>query len=173
MDVHAIFGMYDKATVRDSQSFSNKFYRITKTAAEDHHWLVADRHIAEDGAPNNFASDVFGIGHGICAAGPGYSPEGELRFPRPRPHTTPPMQWTPYQPETWRPYSPRNRWFVTPNDAFLATNYHDSNLELIDDPIQPVYAATLSGSFHPNALGHAAIADSVLVKLERSLPDND
>ena len=171
MDVHAILGMNDKNTFSQSRDFANEFYQIMKSAANDRRWLFADQHISLDGAPNNFANDAVGVAHGICAAGPTYSGEGVMKFPRPRPGTTPPMKWTPVQPENWKPYSPRNRWFVTPNDAFLVTNYHDANLEHVDDPIQPLYAATLSGSFHPNALGHAAVADSVLIKLREALPD--
>jgi hypothetical protein len=39
-----------------------------KRAAADRHWLFADQHIAREGAPNNFAKDAIGVGHGICAA---------------------------------------------------------------------------------------------------------
>lgn len=173
MDVHAIFGMNDKKAFSQSRDFANEFYQIMKTAANDRHWLFADQHIAQDGAPNNFANDAVGMGHGICAAGPTYSDEGVMKFPQPKPRTTPPMEWSPFQPENWKPYSPRNRWVVTPNDAFLATNYHDANLLRVDDPIQPLYAAILSGSFHTNALGHAAVADSVLIKLRQALPTNE
>ena len=166
MDVHKIFGI-EKQTFLESQHFTKKFYAIMKGAATDRHWRFADQHIAQDGAPNNFAKDAVGGGHGICAAGPD---EGVMKFPRPKPGTTPPAEWTPFQPENWNPYSsPRNRWFVTPNDAFLTTNYHSAGLK-VDDVIQPLYAATLSGSFHPNALGHAAVADSVLIKLREALP---
>lgn len=170
MDVHKILGMYDRQTSAKSQDFVAKFYRITERAAKERHWRFADQHIAQDGAPNNFANDALGIGHGLCAAGPEYSAEGDMRFSRPDEHATPPMHWTPVQPESWKPYSPRNRWIVTPNDSFMATNYHDAGMELVYDPVQPLYAATLSGSFHPNALGHAAIADSVLIKLREALP---
>jgi hypothetical protein len=173
MDVHKIFGMNKAETFLESQTFVNKFYKIMRGAAEAQHWLFADQHVSQDGAPNNFANDAAGMGHGICAAGPTYSNEGIMKFPRPKPGTTPPMEWSPFQPENWKPYSPRNRWFVTPNDAFLATNYHDANLPRVDDPIQPLYAATLSGSFHTNALGHAAVADSVLIKLREALPTNE
>ncbi len=173
MDVHAILGMYGKKTFSESEGFANKFHEIMKTAAQDQHWLFADQHIAVDGAPNNFVNDAVGMGHGICAAGPTYLDEGVMKFPRPKPRTTPPMQWSPFQPENWKPYSPRNRWFVTANDAFLITNYHQAKDLSVDDPVQALYAATLSGSFHPNALGHAAVADSVLIKLREALPANE
>ncbi len=168
MDVHRIFGMKEKAFL-ESRNFTNSFYAIMKRAAADRHWLFADEHIAQDGAPNNFAKDSVGTGHGICAAG---VDEGLTKFPRPKPGTTPPAEWTPFQPENWNPYSsPRDRWFVTPNDAFLTTNYHSADVAAVDDIVQPLYAATLSGSFHPNALGHAAVADAVLIKLREALPD--
>jgi len=173
MDVHAIFGMNDPHIGTTSRDFVNQFYGIIKNAASDEHWLLADQHIAKDKAQNNFAEDATGMGHGLCAAGPLSSPEGTMKFPRPNPGTTPPMHWSPFQPENWRPYSPRNRWFVTPNDSFLTANYHDAAMEYVYDPVQPVYAATLSGSFHPNALGHAAIADSILIQLRQALSANE
>jgi hypothetical protein len=54
----------------------------------------------------------------------------------------------------------------------LATNYLDRNVAEAD-PVQPLYAATLSGAFHPNALGHAALADSVVVQLSKVLAGFD
>ncbi len=56
---------------------------------------------------------------------------------------------------------------MTPNDAFLTTNYHDPSL-LLSDKAQALYAATLSGAFHIIALGHAAVADSQLVEVRKS-----
>ena len=95
-----------------------------------------------------------------------------MKFPRPTLPGSPPYQWKPFTPEYYSPYTVRNRWLVTPNDAYLATNYLDRNLAEAD-PVQPLYAATLSGAFHPNALGHAALADSVLVQLTKVLRDYD
>jgi hypothetical protein len=169
MDVHPIFGMYDANIWSDSSKFVGSFHHIMKSAADDLHWKFADQHIAQPGAENHFVKDVDGKGHGICAAGPVGAIAGIMQFPRPKPHTVPPMQWSSFQPEEWRAYSNRNRWFVTPNDSFLTTNYHDAEMESVMDPVQPLYAATLSGSFHPNALGHAAIADSVLLRLREVL----
>ncbi len=169
MDVHAILGIYGPKAFSQNRDFVNKFYQIVKTAANNQHWLIADQHLVQDRAPNNFANDSAGMGHGLCAAGPLDSIEGAMGFPRPDPETTPPMHWNPFQPQTWKPYSSRNRWLVTPNDSFLTTNYHDANMEYVYDPVQALYAATLSGSFHPNALGHAAIADSVLIKMRQAL----
>jgi hypothetical protein len=95
-----------------------------------------------------------------------------MKFPRPILPGSPPYQWKPFIPEYYSPYTARNRWIVTPNDAYLATNYLDRNVAEAD-PVQPLYAATLSGAFHPNALGHAALADSVLVQLRNVLSGFD
>ena len=92
-----------------------------------------------------------------------------MRFLRPEVPGATPYKWHPSSPAKWRSYTNRARWLVTPNDAFLTTNYHDANLDNVSDKIQPLYAATLSGSFHPNALGHSALADSVLIELRKVL----
>jgi hypothetical protein len=167
MDVHDILGMWDPETPPRSGNSVTKFNQLIKHAAENQHWRLADQHVV-DGAPNSFSKDAAGVGHGLCAAGPTSSPELSMNFPRPDPGETP-YNWRPFQPQDWKPYSARNRWFVTPNDAFLTTDYHKRTIELYD-VVKPLYAATLSGSFHPNALGQAAVADSVLSKLREALP---
>jgi hypothetical protein len=169
MDVHPIFGIYEAGGWSETSKFVEDFHRIMKSAADGLQWKFADQHVVQVGGPNNFVKDAEGKGHGMCAAGPVGAIAGIMQFPRPKPHTVPPMQWSSFQPEEWRPYSNRNRWFVTPNDSFLTTNYHDAEMESVMDSVQPLYAATLSGSFHPNALGHAAIADSVLLHLRETL----
>jgi hypothetical protein len=168
MDVHSVFGMNNPNASKASANFTRYLQGIMKTEAGRLGWHFADRHLAVDGAPNNFSKDDHGHGHGICAAGPANLTNAGMQFPRPvLPHSEP-FVWKPFYPATWTPYSERNRWLVTPNDSFLTTNYLDPDVA-IDDPVQPVYAATLSGSFHPNALGHAALADSVLVELRKVL----
>ena len=165
MDVHSILGMYGRNTSAQSADFVSKFRDIMQRESLHQGWRFADQHLVQKGAPNNFVSDINGKGHGICARGPAGTLAGQTRFPRPRIPGAAPFEWKPFAPASWEPYSARNRWLVTPNDSFLTTNYHDADMEHVDDPVQPLYAATLSGSFHPNALGHAAIADSVLVQL--------
>src|SRR5690606_11794587 len=63
------------------------------------------------------------IGHGICAglATAGVSPVDDLRLPRKIGGT-----WKPYNPADFRPYASRQRWFRTPNDAFMTANFHVS-----------------------------------------------
>ena len=61
------------------------------------------------------------IGRGICA---GLSVEGvsevdDLRLPRKIDG-----MWTPYNPADYQPYASRQRWFRTPNDAFMTGNFH-------------------------------------------------
>lgn len=166
MDVHAIFGTNNPAASDQAEAFTDFLHTFMKTQAARLGWQFADQHVADAKADNNFR------GHGLCANGaPPDSPVDPTvttRFPRPTLPGSPPFVWTPFYPTDYPPYSPRNRWLVTPNDSYLATNYLDSHLGL-DDPVQPVYAATLSGSFHPNALGQAALADSVLVSMRTVL----
>ena len=35
-------------------------------------------------------------------------------------------KWEPYNPADWKPYASRQRWFRTPNDAFMTGNFHVS-----------------------------------------------
>jgi hypothetical protein len=74
----------------------------------------------------------------------------------------------PYNPSEWRAYAPRQRWFRTPNDAFMTGHFHvpQSLMQSVMKQqglewVQLLLASTYSGSFHPTAEGHAAIADSV------------
>jgi hypothetical protein len=77
--------------------------------------------------------------------------------------------WVPYNPAHYEPYAARQRWFRTPNDAFLTGNFHVAGsvmqkvLKLQSFSwFQVLLASTYSGAFHPTAEGHAAIADSVV-----------
>jgi hypothetical protein len=162
MDVHAALNMTQEAS-KDASNFVKYLHGVMKDQAAKQGWHFADQHL-RDGSPNNFAKDNQGKGHGICAAGPAGNIKASLQFPRPVLGQAEPLVWKPFYPENWTPYSERVRWIVTPNDAFLTTNYLDPHQPMYDI-VQPLYAATLGGSFHPNALGHAALADSVLVEL--------
>jgi hypothetical protein len=108
------------------------------------------------------------IGHGICAglATAGVSPVDDLRLPRKINGV-----WNPYNPADYRPYAPRQRWFRTPNDAFMTANFHVSagllmkvlNMDSFV-PFELILASTYSGAFHPTAEGEAAIADATVGK---------
>ena len=169
MDVHSILGMKNPKASIDAARFAKEFHGIMQAESQRQGWRFADQHFVQIDAPNNFTKDAEGNGHGLCAEGPSQSIEGQMGFPRP-PKTpgAPPFKWEPFNPANWRAYSERNRGLVTPNDAFLTTNYHEAYINPSDE-VQPLYAALLSGSFHPNALGHSAIADSILVELRKVL----
>lgn len=165
MDVHSIFGMNNPTASDDSEAFVDFLHDLMKDQASKQRWNFADQHL-QAGSPNNFR------GHGLCAKDDDALASVSMKFPRPTLPGSPPYQWRPFTPEYYSPYTARNRWLVTPNDAYLATNYLDRNLSAAD-PVQPVYASTLGGSFHPNALGHAALADSVLIQLRKVLSGYD
>ena len=108
------------------------------------------------------------IGRGICAgvSVAGVSQVDELRLPRKIDGA-----WKPYNPADFQPYASRQRWFRTPNDAFMTANFHVAagfitKVLKIEPfaPFQLVLAATYSGAFHPTAEGQAAIADAVVSK---------
>jgi hypothetical protein len=87
----------------------------------------------------------------------------DLRLPRKRDG-----RWVPYNPADYRAYATRQRWFRTPNDAFMTGNFHVAGsvlqkvlkLEKLSW-FQILLASTYSGAFHPTAEGHAVIADTV------------
>lgn len=142
------------ARARASIWVSDKLYRKMKASARAHNWSFVDAH-----RPAFF-------GRGICAgySGDALNSADDLRMPR-----KVEGKWVPYNPADYRPYATRQRWFRTPNDAFLTGNFHVSqsilrkvlNLEALSG-FQVTLAATYSGAFHPTAEGQAAIADAVV-----------
>ncbi len=153
MDVVAEFRL-SAAKARESQRAADKLHRVMRQSAREHGWTFIERH-----------RDQF-LGRGICA---GWSENAlssvdDLRIPR-RVNG----DWEPYNPADFQPYAPRQRWFRTPNDAFLTGNFHAAS-SLIQNTLklqsiqwfQLLLAATYSGAFHPTAEGHAAIADAVV-----------
>ncbi len=112
-------------------------------------------------------------GRGVCA---GYTDNSftiadDLRLPR-----WTGRKWEPYNPADWQAYASRQRWFRTPNDAFMTGNFHVS-ASLIQKVLklqslssfQLMLASTYSGAFHPTAEGQAAMADAVVVEARRVL----
>ena len=112
-------------------------------------------------------------GRGICAGYTNYSftRADDLRLPR-----WTGRRWEPYNPADWQAYAPRQRWFRTPNDAFMTGNFHVS-ASLIQKVLklqslssfQLLLASTYSGAFHPTAEGQAAMADAVVIEARRVL----
>lgn len=112
-------------------------------------------------------------GRGICA---GYTDNAftiadDLRMPR-----WTGRKWEPFNPADWQAYAPRQRWFRTPNDAFMTGNFHVSE-SLIQKVLklqgfssfQLLLASIYSGAFHPTAEGQAAMADAVVTEARRVL----
>ena len=118
-----------------------------KASAKTHGWTFAEAHRA-----------AF-QGRGVCAgwSESSFNTADDLRIPR-----KVDGKWEPFNPADWRPYASRQRWFRTPNDAFMTANFHVSQSLLLKTKalswVQLLLAATYSGAFHPTAEGQAAIA---------------
>ena len=145
-----------ESKVRVGTWISDKLNRAMADAAEQYHWTFVQSH-----------RRAF-IGRGICAGNTydGGDIADELRLPR-KTETG----WRPYNPADYRAYASRQRWFRTPNDAFMTANFHVAPLLLQKvlklntlSWFQLVLASTYSGAFHPTAEGQAAIADAVVDK---------
>jgi len=151
MDVLPDFRLSQSKTL-EGEKIAVKLNAIMKKATTAYGWSFVDSHRAEF------------IGRGLCA---GYTDNAatiadDLRLPRKVENA-----WVPYNPADFHAYASRQRWFRTPNDAFLTGNFHVSaglmqkvlKLESFSF-VQVLLAATYSGAFHPTAEGHAAIADA-------------
>jgi len=133
---------------------ADKLNHAMQDAAEEYRWTFVGSHRREF------------IGRGICAGTTydGADIADDLRLPR---KTA--AGWRPYNPADYRAYVSRQRWFRTPNDAFMTANFHVA-ASLLQKVLklnalswfQLVLAATYSGAFHPTAEGQAAIADAVV-----------
>lgn len=154
-------------------------FAITQSAALTSAWLAdkLDQIQAETARQNEwtFVSDhrkAF-VGRGLCAGhtnGLG-SIADDLRLPRLKEGV-----WVPYNPAHFEPYAARQRWFRTPNDAFMTGNFHVAGsvmqtvLKLQSFSwFQVLLASTYSGAFHPTAEGHAAISDTVVLQAREVL----
>lgn len=152
MDVVADFNL-STAKAREGVWVSDKLNRIMKASAGKHGWTFVDHH-----------RRAF-VDRGICAGftDNAFSIADDLRIPR-----KVDGKWVPYNPADYPPYASRQRWFRTPNDAFMTGNFHVSE-SLLQKALklkslsffQLVLAATYSGAFHPTAEGHASIADAL------------
>jgi len=152
MDVVSSFKL-SAARAREGVWVADKLNRKMAGSARRHGWTFVERHRRDF------------IGRGICAGfvNSAFSVADDLRLPR-----FVNGRWVPYNPADYRPYASRQRWFRTPNDAFMTSNFHVSEplmqkvLKLESFSwFQLLLASTYSGAFHPTAEGHAAIADAV------------
>ena len=145
-----------EAKAREGNIAAERLHAIMQDSARQHRWTLVEAH-----------RGAF-RGRGICV---GYTDApwtmaDEMRLPR-RINGA----WEPYNPSEWRPYASRQRWFRTPNDAFMTGNFHVSQslLQKVMKAqgfswVQLLLASVYSGAFHPTAEGQAAIADAVADK---------
>lgn len=155
MDVFSEFSLSQKAA-GESSSLADKLQKVMSQSASLHKWSFADAHRKQF------------IGRGLCAGFTenAFSNADDLRLPR-----LVNGKWEPFNPADYQPYASRQRWFRTPNDAFMTGNFHVSGSVLQKalklqslSWFQVLLASTYSGAFHPNAEGQAAIADAVVAK---------
>ncbi|HET6389117.1 hypothetical protein [Hyphomicrobium sp.] len=146
----------DRKKLKLGTWFADKLHRLMRDNASEFGWTFVETH-----------RRAF-IGRGICAglSVAGVGEVDDLRIPRKIDGI-----WTPYNPADYQPYAARQRWFRTPNDAFMTGNFHVAAGMLTKvlsiepfAPFQLILASTYSGAFHPTAEGHAAIADAVVDK---------
>jgi lysophospholipase L1-like esterase len=141
----------DAKRAEAGEKVGEKLTRTMRKSAAALGWTFSEAHRAQ------FA------GRGICV-GNGNDPTDGMMFPRKQNG-----RWHPFNPADYRPYAPRERWYRTPNDAFLTGNFHIAgsiakqvfSYESVQW-LQLVLASTYSGAFHPTAEGQAAMADGVL-----------
>lgn len=143
-----------EAKAREGETAAQRMYQRQVASARAHGWSFVDTHVTEF------------RGRGLCAGwtDSAFNSADDLRLPRKIDG-----RWEPYNPADWRAYASRQRWFRTPNDAFMTGNFHVSQSLLQTvlknqgyEWVQLLLAATYSGAFHPTAEGHAAIADAVV-----------
>ncbi|MCV0369695.1 hypothetical protein [Filomicrobium sp.] len=153
MEIVSDFAL-SSARAREGIWIADKLHHVMEDSARRYGWSFAQRHRA-----------AF-IGRGICAGftQSAFSIADDLRLPRKVEN-----KWVPYNPADYRSYASRQRWFRTPNDAFLTGNFHvtPSLLQKVlkfdtFSWFQLLLASTYSGAFHPTAEGQAAMADSLL-----------
>ncbi len=142
--------------LREGTWVADKLHRQMRDSADRYGWTFVETH-----------RRAF-IDRGICSGSQtdGANPADELRIPRKIDGV-----WKPYNPADYPAYASRQRWFRTPNDGFMTGNFHVAASVLqkvlkLDTlaSFQLLLAATYSGSFHPTAEGHAAMADAVADK---------
>lgn len=145
-----------QAKAREGSVLAERLNVIMRDGAKQNHWTFVESHRA-----------AF-RGRGICASftDAPWTMADELRLPRKMDG-----HWEPFNPSEYRPYAQRQRWFRTPNDAFMTGNFHvpKSLLQTVMKAqgfswVQLLLASIYSGAFHPTAEGQAAIADAVVAQ---------
>lgn len=139
---------------RDSMEAADRLDRTMKASSSAHGWTFVQAHRAKFN------------GRSICAGwlDNALSTADDLRLPRKIDGA-----WVPYNPASFQAYVSRQRWFRTPNDAFLVGHFHVSRTILQKalptktvNWFQVLLASLYSGAFHPTAEGQAAIGDATV-----------
>ncbi len=160
MEVFNDFYLKEKEALSSSW-LADKLDQVMEKSAKSHGWSYIEGHRKEF------------VGRGLCAGtvdGRSGLPD-DLRLPRKTGDL-----WVPYNPALFQAYASRQRWFRTPNDAFMTGNFHVAGsvmqkvLKLQSFSwFQVLLASTYSGAFHPTAEGHAAMADAAVRRARRVL----
>jgi hypothetical protein len=154
-----------EAKAREGNIAAERLHAVMEDSAKQHRWTLVHSH------RRAFRGRGICVGHTDAP----WTMADEMRLPR-RLNGT----WEPYNPSEWRPYASRQRWFRTPNDAFMTGNFHVSQslLQKVMKAqgfswVQLLLASVYSGAFHPTAEGQAAIADAVVEKARGVLAKYD
>ncbi len=154
-----------EAKAREGNIAAERLHAVMEDSAKQHRWTLVHSH------RRAFRGRGICVGHTDAP----WTMADEMRLPR-RLNGT----WEPYNPAEWRPYASRQRWFRTPNDAFMTGNFHVSQslLQKVMKAqgfswVQLLLASVYSGAFHPTAEGQAAIADAVVEKARGVLAKYD
>ncbi len=159
-DVTAQWELDGKRTAEAEAFVSGTLTPIMRKAAADHQWQFVDAYRT---------SKIF-EDHGVCAKGAAEEPENPVfndKFPRQR-TIDGKTQFDPYDPNQFAPYLQRQRWFRTPNDAFLTVHLHGT--EFIPDMALKLTSWTAyGGALHPTAEGQAVMADALYKELSKTM----
>ena len=164
MSLYADFSVMQNK-LKEAAAFAEELYGVMKETARKYGWTFVDEH-----------RDQFRP-HGFCAIDPDNADKISEKLTLPRFKDG---KWQGFKPSEYKPYASRQRWIRTPNDAYMTGHFHASDIvsrRLMHYKrskwFQVVMAGTYSGSFHPTAEGHAAIADAVVKKAREVLRKYD
>ncbi|MEQ1652784.1 MAG: hypothetical protein ABL897_09865, partial [Hyphomicrobium sp.] len=110
MDVFSEFSLSQKEA-SESSALADRLQKVMSQSARNFGWSFSDNHRKQF------------IGRGLCAGFTenAFSIADDLRIPR-----LIDGKWQPYNPADYQAYASRQRWFRTPNDAFMTGNFHVS-----------------------------------------------
>lgn len=156
---------FSEAKAREGGIAGERLHAVMQDSAKQHRWTLVESH------RRAFRGRGICVGHTDAP----WTMADEMRLPR-----KVSGRWEPYNPSDWQPYASRQRWFRTPNDAFMTGNFHVSQslLQKVMKSqgfswVQLLLASVYSGAFHPTAEGQAAIADAVVDKARGVLAKYD